>query len=76
MFVCYSEQYDPWCATDLDDQGVMKNGKFKTCFDEDKITYDGGSEAQPCQLPFLMDRQYYETCTRKMINYADPLMER
>ena len=56
----FSEDHDPWCATDLDDFGVMKVDKFKTCFDEDKITYDGGSEAQPCELPFLMDRQYYE----------------
>ena len=38
--------------------------KQTQCLDERKISYDDGAQGQDCQLPFFMDGQYYETCTR------------
>jgi hypothetical protein len=35
------------------------------CFDERTLSYDDGAQGQNCQLPFLMNQRYYETCTRQ-----------
>eukprot|EP00095_Tigriopus_kingsejongensis_P007775 maker-scaffold154_size301342-snap-gene-2.20 protein:Tk07775 transcript:maker-scaffold154_size301342-snap-gene-2.20-mRNA-1 annotation:"macrophage mannose receptor 1-like" len=36
------------------------------CPDERQVIYDGGAEGQLCNVPFRMDGQIYEACTKKM----------
>ena len=37
--------------------------EWAECDDEREIAFDGGSQGQFCNLPFLMDGQYFENCT-------------
>lgn len=53
---------DPWCATKVDENGVMIPEKWGTCIDERKITYRGSGDGNNCDFPFLYDRVWYEKC--------------
>lgn len=34
------------------------------CPDVNRIGYDGAAQGEYCELPFLMNERYFETCTR------------
>ena len=34
------------------------------CPDLNRIGYDGAAQGEYCEVPFLMNEQYFETCTR------------
>jgi hypothetical protein len=38
--------------------------EHKVCVDERHIGYAGDSQGEYCGLPFLMNEQYFETCTK------------
>ena len=67
----HSCQYDPlpknkwniWCATKVDDQGVMIDGEQGNCEDERNTAYDGPDADNTCKLPFFYDGRWYENCT-------------
>ncbi|TRY78181.1 hypothetical protein TCAL_06224, partial [Tigriopus californicus] len=54
----------PWCATEVDGSGVLKPGMWAFCSDERSIAYSG-FEGQYCSVPFLMNKRFYDTCTRQ-----------
>ena len=45
--------------------GVVLTGKAALCQDERTIIYDGSGAGNFCPMPFLYNREYYDTCTRK-----------
>ncbi len=45
--------------------GVVVSGKWGLCQDERTIIYDGSGAGSFCPMPFLYNRQYFDTCTRK-----------
>ena len=34
------------------------------CPDVNRIGYEGAAQGEYCEVPFLMNEQYFETCTR------------
>ncbi|TRY78483.1 hypothetical protein TCAL_13095 [Tigriopus californicus] len=53
----------PWCATEVNDRGEMVPGKWGKCRDERTIAYDN-AVGHYCSVPFLMNKRYYDSCTR------------
>ncbi|TRY78182.1 hypothetical protein TCAL_06225 [Tigriopus californicus] len=53
----------PWCATEVNDRGEMVPGKWDKCRDERTIAYDN-AVGHYCSVPFLMNKRYYDSCTR------------
>ena len=53
----------PWCATEVDGNGIMKSDKLGTCTDEREITYRGGGDGNDCIFPYSYDRIWYDICT-------------
>ena len=51
-----------WCATEVDEDGIMIGGKWGTCQDERTIAYRGDGVGKFCKLPFLYDRVWYDKC--------------
>ena len=51
-----------WCATRVDDRGVMVASKWGTCRDEREIAYRGDGVGKYCKLPFLYERVWYDKC--------------
>ena len=51
-----------WCATEVDEDGVMIGGKWGTCQDERTIAYRGDGAGKHCKLPFLYNRVWYDKC--------------
>ena len=45
--------------------GIVTTGKWALCQDEKTIIYDGKGAGNFCPMPFLYNRQFYETCTKK-----------
>ena len=45
--------------------GNAVTGKWGLCQDERDIIYDGSGAGQFCPMPFLYNREYYDTCTKK-----------
>jgi hypothetical protein len=48
--------------------GTVVSGKWSLCQDERTIIYDGSGAGRFCPMPFLYNRQFYDTCTRKSSN--------
>ncbi|TRY78180.1 hypothetical protein TCAL_06223 [Tigriopus californicus] len=56
-----------WCATKVDENGLMVPGKWAFCSDERSMAYSQ-LEGHYCSVPFLMNKRYYETCTRQTLD--------
>ena len=51
-----------WCFTELNSEDVGVPGKTGLCPDEREITYKGPGSGKQCDLPFLSDRVWYDSC--------------
>ncbi len=56
---------EPWCASEVDDEGVAIADKMIVCQDEGHIIYDLDQPGLFCPIPFLYDKVYFDYCTRK-----------
>ena len=52
-----------WCATKVDENGVMVEGEIGLCDDERNTAYSGPDADNTCKLPFFYEGIWYENCT-------------
>ncbi len=53
----------PWCATKVNEQGF--GIEFALCEDERHQIIKGSGNGHKCALPFLFNRVWYDSCTRR-----------
>ena len=58
-----NNKWNVWCATKVDDDGVMVPDEVGNCDDERNTAYDGPDADNTCKLPFFYDGRWYENCT-------------
>ena len=55
----------PFCATAVDDLGVVQNNELGFCQDERQIAYDGPGSGEECIIPFMYDGILRDSCALK-----------
>ncbi len=54
----------PFCAVKVNKAANNALVEIGVCMDVKRIGYDGAAQGQYCGIPFLMNDQYFETCTK------------
>ncbi len=62
---------EPWCTTEVDDNGEAIEDKMILCQDEGNIIFHHYGVGTFCEMPFLRDRVYHDYCTRKSSSGPD-----